>query len=308
MGKKREIAEGTRIDKIVQLGIIDKSLYKGLDERQSEAGFDFDEIFVISTNEPDREGDIIEQVWRLQNYNQESKGEKCGPVLFNHKSLDLPVGKGYAWLEDGKLMSGVMFAKDIDTYEIGKTVAELVRQNFLKNASVGMLPHSYEKTGETAQGWPTYRFTDNELLEWSVVNVPANPDAIRRMIGKGFDVNRLEKAGIVELDEATKQMSKDMQTLQKQLSEALDDLQKEKDINEARKEPLKAYRKHLKLFRDIMELESLDDELKSIDQTFGILLEKFNSTSEETLSDNETRFELTYTEDSEVGKALKNLA
>lgn len=305
---RKEITENTRLDKTVNLGIIDKSTYKKLDEKQQEAGFDFDEIFVISTNSKDREGDIIDQVWRLQNYNQEVKGEKSGPVLVNHNSMALPVGKGFAWLEDGKLMSGVKFANEIDEYEIGKIVAELVRQNFLKNASVGFIPHNWEKMeDEGPTGWPSYRFTDNELLEWSVVNVPANPDAQRKMISKGIDLKRLEKAGIIEMEKGLEKVNDEIQELKKKLEDTKDELQKEKDVNEGRKPALKAYRKYLKMFKELMQLSDLNDEVKSIDQVFGILFEKFSSQSEETPSDAENQYELSYDKDSDFGKAIESL-
>lgn len=311
MDKDREIKQGQRLDKVVSLGVIDKSQYKALEEMQEAAGFEFDEIFVISTRKKDRHGDIIEQVWELQNYNQEVKGEISGPVLINHDSRALPVGKGYAWLEDGKLMSGVKFANEIDTYDIGKTVAELVRQNFIKNASVGFIPLEWEKMDddEDNSGWPSYRFLRNELLEWSVVNVPANPDAQRKMISKGFDLDKLEKAGILEMDEETHKVNDTVKSLQKEIADMREKLEEAQDINEGRKAPLKAYRKYLKLFTELMGLDSLEDEVKSIEQVFGILHDKAKSTDpEETPAGAETQYVLEVSHDSEFGKMAKELA
>lgn len=305
----KELHEGERLDKVVSLGVIDKAQYKDLDMRQSEAGFDFDEIFVISTNSKDRMGDIIEQIWELENYNQEVRGEKSGPVLVNHNSFGLPVGKGYAWLEDGKLMSGTKFAKDIDSYEIGKVVAELVRQNFMKNASVGFIPKEWERLRDEQDRVTGYRFVRSELLEWSVVNVPANPDAQRKMISKGFDLDRLAKAGILEMDDETKNVNEIAKDLRTQISTLEDELGEARDINEARKAPLKAYRKYLKLFADLMGLETIDDEVKSIEQVFGILLEKSESVSQsETPSETETQYTLSVDPNSEFGKTVKEIA
>lgn len=299
---------GQRLTKVVNLGIIEKSTYKALDEKQSEAGFDFDEIFVISTRNKDRDGDVIEQVWELANYNQEVKGERSGPVLVNHDSMSLPAGKGYAWLEDGKLMSGVKFATDIDTYDIGKTVAELVKQNFLKNASVGFIPLEWEKLeDEDGDGWPSYRFLRNELLEWSVVNVPANPDAQRKMIEKGFDLNKLEKAGLCKLEGETKELNDMVNNLKSEIQELTEKLSEAKEIAEARKAPLKVYRKYLKLFTDLMELTALEDEVKSVEQVFSILFEKYQGEiSEKTSSEAETLYSLEI-EDSELEKMAKEV-
>jgi HK97 family phage prohead protease len=305
-----EIKAGERLDKVVSLGIVDKAHYKDLNMRQAEAGFEFDEIFVISTNTKDRMGDIVEQVWELQNYNQEVRGEISGPVLINHDSRSLPVGKGYAWLDGGKLMSGVKFASDIDTYDIGKTVAELVKQNFLKNASVGFIPKEWEKLEDGSDtGWPSYRFLVNELLEWSVVNVPANPDAQRKMIAKGFDLDRLERAGIVEMTEETHEANDIAKGLRTKIAQLEDELVEVKDISEGRKAPLKAYRNYLKMFGELMGLTPLEDEIKTIEQTFGILFSKSQSiTSEPTASETETRYTLAIDPNTELGKMAKEIA
>lgn len=309
MNKDKEIKQGEKIERVLSLGVIDKSQYKALDEMQSAAGFEFDEIFVISTRTKDRHGDIVEQVWELEHYNQETRGEKSGPVLINHNSMALPVGKGFAWVEDGKLMSGVKFATEIDTYDIGKTVAELVKQNFIKNASVGFIPMEWERLGDDDSGFPAYRFLRNELLEWSVVNVPANPDAQRKMIAKGFDLSKLEKAGMLEMDEETHKVNDTMKALNKEITQLKEKLEEANDINEGRKAPLKAYRKYLKMFSELMGLTSIDDEVRFIEQVFGILFEKSKSaTSEETPTDGENRITLSIDPNSEFGKAAKQLA
>jgi HK97 family phage prohead protease len=305
-----EPKKGEKIFETVSLGIIDKSAYKQLGEKQDLAGFEFDEIFVISTRSKDRHGDIIEQVWELDNYNQTVKGETSGPVLINHMSMSLPVGKGYAWIEDGKLMSGVKFADEIDTYDIGKTVAALVRGNFIKNASVGFMPIEWERLDEDGESMmDSYRFLRSELLEWSVVNVPANPDAQRKMISKGFDLDNLEKAGLIQMDKSVKDVNevvKDLKTKNEELNDKITEL---KDISEGRKKPLKAYRNYLKMFAKEMGIETTDNEVKSIEQIFGILYQKFTSvSSEETPSEAVNQLvTLEVNLDSDFGKMVKGL-
>jgi HK97 family phage prohead protease len=177
-------------------------MYKSVVEsKEKEAGFAFDELFVISTADVDRQGDTLNQKgWKLENYNQESKGEKSGPVLLNHNSMEFPVGKGFAWLEGDKLFSGVAFAKDIEGYDRGKIAAELVAKNFIKNASVGFLPTVWQ---ESQTG---YDFKEQELLEWSIVNVPANPAAIQAMKSAGIDYQKALKLNVL-----TKAASEDVQ-------------------------------------------------------------------------------------------------
>lgn len=308
--KIKELKEGQTVHETFSLGVIDKAAYKQLGEKEDIAGFKFDEIFVVSTRSKDRHGDILEQVWELDNYNQTVKGETSGPVLINHMSMSLPVGKGYAWLEDGKLMSGVKFADEIDTYDVGKTVAALVRGNFIKNASVGFIPLEWEILDEEDDDFfQAYRFLRSELLEWSVVNVPANPDAQRKMIAKGFDLEKLEKAGLIEMNKSVKSVNESMKTLKSENEKLNDKIAEMKDIAEGRKKPLKTYRSYLKLFAKEMGVELLEDEVKSVDQIFGILYQKFTSTiSEENPSESVNQnIVLSVDPESDFGKMVSEM-
>ena len=94
-------------------------------------------------------------------------------VLFGHDHHGLPVGtttqldvtpgRGirarWRWLE------GDPFAD---------RVRNAFEQGMLRAASIGFLPRESERNGQGGQ-----RFTDWELLEWSLVAIPANPDAVR---------------------------------------------------------------------------------------------------------------------------------
>ncbi len=131
--------------------------------------------FIASTDDVDRYSDIIDQgSWILENY------KKNPVILFNHNSQALPIGRGNPRMENGKLMIDVEFdTKD----ELGAKIARKVKDGFMNAVSVGFnprksierskLPTEHKYYGERG----TY-FQDAELLEVSVVTIPANAAAI----------------------------------------------------------------------------------------------------------------------------------
>lgn len=292
-----KIKQGQKIERVLQMSAIEKSEYKALDEKQTIAGFEFDEIFLISNTNKDRHGDDIDTSgWDLSKYNQSVKGETSGTVLFMHESRQLPVGKSFVWVEGNELYAGLKLADDVEGYDFGKIVGGLVRQNYIKNASVGFIPKAWE---ETEDG---YHFKEQELIEWSVVNIPALPDAQRKeLVQKGFDIEGAEKLGLIGEKSNCVLTSKNLTIENSELKEQLE-LQKE--INEARKAPLKEYRKFLKELRDLMELPELEDEIKSINQVLGSLKTVVSNNLEENPQDTETLYELELSENSAVEKLL----
>lgn len=238
--------------------------YKNKSEKELEAGFEFDAIFILSTESIDRDGDIIVQDWDLSKYNEEFNGEKGGIVFFQHDTKNLPVGKCYAWVEDNQLLGGVKFS---EASELSKTVKKLVEEGILKYTSVGFIPRDAEKTEEG------YRFIKNELLEVSIVGIPANSEA--------------------KLVEVYKEYNKKIDDLVE-----LEILRKWKENN---KEILKKYRKELKFFREALNLPKLEDEVKSIEQVFSVL-RSFLETPEDKEKQDETRFVFKISKNSKLAK------
>jgi HK97 family phage prohead protease len=114
----------------------------------------------------DRHGESLNPMgWKLENY------LKNPIVLFGHDMKSLPIGKALkVWIEDAKLMFTLKFANT----EMGKTVFQLFEEEILNAVSVGFIPLKWDETGE-------FTFAEMELLELSVVPVPANPEALARM-------------------------------------------------------------------------------------------------------------------------------
>lgn len=137
--------------------------------------------FVASTPQVDRYGDIIMQDgWDTQNFS-------ANPIiLFAHDSRSLPIGRA-AQLglgPDGNLTVRIEFSKAVGSYDLPEIVLQLVSQGMLNCVSVGFIPLEYEYRFEKDDDgnqlpFPSGRiYTKQELLEISVVPVPANPGAI----------------------------------------------------------------------------------------------------------------------------------
>jgi HK97 family phage prohead protease len=125
--------------------------------------------FIASTADVDRMGDTIAvDGWKLDAY------RKNPVILFAHDSGSLPVGRAVSvGVQGGKLMVAVRFAQTT----VARSVANMISNGFLRAVSVGFRPLAFEfaKTGTRLGG---IDFTEQELLEVSVVPVPANPHAL----------------------------------------------------------------------------------------------------------------------------------
>lgn len=128
--------------------------------------------FILSDETPDRMGDIITaKGWKLANF-------KRNPIaLFGHRS-DLPIGK---WnnlrIENDKLKGDLVFAEEGTSPRIDEMIS-LVKQDILRAVSVGFKPLKHELLDEK-DPWGGVRFLQQELLETSLVSVPANQNALR---------------------------------------------------------------------------------------------------------------------------------
>ncbi len=140
-------------------------------ERSADAGEDRVYTFTISTPDVDRDRDVIAlDGWDTRNFVRAG-----GPVLWMHDPYGGPIGKTTeVYVAGGKLKAKMQFLP-------GDANAERVRRyvdfGAVRATSVGFraLP------GKAA--WNDERsgidFAAQELLEWSIVPVPANPRALR---------------------------------------------------------------------------------------------------------------------------------
>ncbi len=130
--------------------------------------------FVASTASPDRYGDVVDQKgWDLRAYNRNPV------VLFNHNPAQMPIGKGKAYVENEQLMLEVEFDQKDD---MAKTIEQKVRDGYINAVSVGFQPsktiaRSSLPTDHPYHGKSGSYFQASELLEVSIVTIPANNEA-----------------------------------------------------------------------------------------------------------------------------------
>lgn len=128
--------------------------------------------FTISTADVDRMGDTVAvEGWQLENY-------RSNPVvLWQHDSRTLPIGRSTrVWIEGGKLKAIAEFMP-ADLNEHADKVYRMLKGGWLRATSVGFRPLEYEFTKDPGRKYGI-DFKKSELLEFSVVNVPANPSAL----------------------------------------------------------------------------------------------------------------------------------
>jgi HK97 family phage prohead protease len=135
--------------------------------------------FVASDESVDRYGDIIRASgWDLSNY-------KNNPVLlFGHDASAVPIGKvPEISVQGSRLIATAQFRPEGDS-EDADDVYNALQGGFLNAVSVGFLPTAkpnmiWAADDPNHEKWPTgYEFVGQELLELSVVPVPANAAAL----------------------------------------------------------------------------------------------------------------------------------
>ncbi len=129
--------------------------------------------FVASDETVDSYGDIVRaDGWDLRRY-------KRNPiVLFNHSSM-LPVGFSPKVGINGKRLEATIRIAEEGTSELIDTVYKLMKQRILRAVSVGfratVTPIPIRDKEDRITG---FEFNGQELLENSIVSVPANPNAL----------------------------------------------------------------------------------------------------------------------------------
>ena len=135
--------------------------------------------FILSDATPDRMGDVIDaDGWDLTNFNK-------NPVaLFNHRS-DFPIGK---WnnlrVANGKLRGHLQLAPEGTSDRIDE-IRRLVDADILRAVSVGFMPIKSEPLTKDSHGT---RFLNSELVETSLVAIPANPNALA--VARSLNISR----------------------------------------------------------------------------------------------------------------------
>lgn len=151
---------------------------------------------VGSSGAMDRHGDRVNpDGWDLANF-------KKNPVIFvNHDSRGLPIGKAInVRMKNGQLLFDIQFSK---TLPKAQEVWGLVKEKIMQAWSVGFIVLEWGKAGGD------YSIEKQELLELSIVGIPANPEAMSPKQAKSLDglIEYIAEHG--EAVAATKELSAD---------------------------------------------------------------------------------------------------
>lgn len=166
--------------------------------------------FVISTATKDRGGEVINmENWALENY-------KANPVvgyqhaiygggLFTDPNPDMIIGKSSVNLDTFQAKRVLVAEPEFEPKEINP-IAEKVFQKLkfgsLNTASVGILPVG---SGTYKKEEKTYYYDGQELLEWSVVNIPMNGEARRMSMKSVMTEQAQDLFKKIKVDEKLKQ-------------------------------------------------------------------------------------------------------
>jgi HK97 family phage prohead protease len=133
----------------------------------------------ISNESEDRYGDIVKaNGWELTNY-------RANPVvLFGHDYHNPPIGRTKEIRLEATRVLALPEFPSRDVYPFGACCGELLSKGFLNAASVGFQPIEWSFDEERLG----YNFIRQELLEYSICSIPANPLCLIEARTAGVDL------------------------------------------------------------------------------------------------------------------------
>jgi len=149
--------------------------------------------FVISTGAKDRGKEVINMDnWSFENY-------KSNPIVgyqhavhgsyFTDPNPDMIIGKSEVNVDSFNGKKVIVAEAEFEPADINPIADKILKKlvfGSLNAASVGILPTG---TGKSEKG--VYYYDGQELLEWSVVNIPMNQEAIKLSIDRANDAIQL---------------------------------------------------------------------------------------------------------------------
>lgn len=95
-------------------------------------------------------------------------------VMYAHDYGALPIGSALTVEPADRSVDATFKFAPPGTYEFADTVHRLWDAGVLRAVSIGFIPLEWEQDGKTVASW--------ELLEFSIVPIPANQEALRRIL------------------------------------------------------------------------------------------------------------------------------
>ena len=197
------------------------TFHKALDIQVRQVGDPADRVleFIASTAQVDRYGDIIEvEGWELDNW------LKVPVILYGHDYGGFPIGQGISAIKD--LLRGLVIQAKFATAAENPDADiayRLALGGYIRAVSVGFMDLEREPILDNEGNRTGWRFKRAELLEVSLVAVPANPGALIVPVQKGILTQEEAEAFQAKMQE-TQAEGNGKQTADNLESEKYDDL------------------------------------------------------------------------------------
>ena len=128
--------------------------------------------FILSDETVDRYGDVISsEGWKLTNF------RKNPIALFGHRG-DSPIGTWRNIHVEDRALRGTLVLADEGTSPRIDEIRKLMNAGILRAVSVGFHAIKMEDRKDDEGHWLGWHFVEQELVETSLVSVPANPNAL----------------------------------------------------------------------------------------------------------------------------------
>ncbi len=172
---------------------MEKILFRTLQSeiRKPDNGDSRKVTFVASTSKRDAAGTVLNQSgWLLDRFNANGivgyQHNVYGGGLFDAApNPDYVIGKGYAYIKDGRLMIDVEF-EPAEINSLAEKVYQKILFGSLKAVSVGFIPVGKGAWGKGDEAIgkenETYYYAKQELLEVSIVNIPSNSETLKKNV------------------------------------------------------------------------------------------------------------------------------
>src|SRR5579871_2566096 len=147
----------------------------------SDSGDDRSVRFTISTAGAKRDGlSLSVDGWKIDDY------ARNPVVLWAHDDATPAIARAVATAVAGGVLRSTAIFAEREIHPLADTVFQLIRGRFLSACSVGFAPIRARMATDPARAGEV-DVLEQELWEWSVVNVPADPEALVAGRSVGID-------------------------------------------------------------------------------------------------------------------------
>ncbi len=136
----------------------------------------------ISTPSSDRMNDTVSLNWQLKNYWRNS------PVLWCHDSSIPAIARGENTRVEANALRSTAVFPERGVYPFADLIFDLSEKKFINASSVGFIPLKMVPSKDKNRPGG-YDILEQELLEYSIVNIPANPECLIQARSAGIDTH-----------------------------------------------------------------------------------------------------------------------